>query len=217
MEAVCNSRQGMPAGLCHSLSVYRRKVFIDRLGWALPSEDDCEQDQFDRDDTVYLVAQDNVGEVIGCGRLLPTTGSYLLQEVFPQLLNGISPSSSFTVWELSRFAAGDLRSAASARREHLAERLMLKALRYCFRRGVRQLLAVTTLAVERLMLRAGVDLQRLGPPSMSGGQPVLAVTIWVNERSINSLSVFEEQAAYVGVRPTSCTRRAIAVSEPAMV
>jgi hypothetical protein len=43
------------------------------------------------------------------------------------------------------------------------------------------------------------------------------VTIWVNERSINSLSVFEEQAAYAGSRPTPCTRRAIAVSEPAMV
>jgi hypothetical protein len=54
----------MPAGLYHALSVYRRKVFIDRLGWDLPSEDDCEQDQFDRDDTVYLVAQDDVGEVI---------------------------------------------------------------------------------------------------------------------------------------------------------
>jgi hypothetical protein len=62
-----------------------------------------------------------------------------------------------------------------------------------------------------------VDLQRMGPPSMSGGQPVLAVTIWVNERSINSLSVFEEQAAYAGSRPTPCTRRAIAVSEPATV
>jgi N-acyl-L-homoserine lactone synthetase len=65
-------------------------------------------------------------------------------------------------------------------------------LRRCVRRGVRQLLAVTTLAIERLMLRAGIDPQRMGPPSMSGGQPVLALAIWVNERSINSLSVFEE-------------------------
>jgi hypothetical protein len=42
---------------------------------------------------------------------------------------------------------------------------------------------------------------------------VLAVAIWVKERSINLLSVFEEQGAYAGSMSTSCTRRGIAVSE----
>lgn len=193
MNVVCSSTKDMPAGLYQALSVYRRKVFIERLGWDLPCAADCEQDQFDRDDTVYLVAQDDTDEVIGCGRLLPSTGSYLLQEVFPQLLNGVEAPHSPTVWELSRFAAGGIRSAAAARRSHLAERLLLRALQHCKREGVHQLLAVTTVAVERLMLRAGVDLQRLGPPNMIGGELVLAFVIMVNECSIASLSVFEER------------------------
>jgi acyl homoserine lactone synthase len=193
MNFVCESAVEMSAELYQSVSRYRRKVFVDRLGWDLPSGmADCEQDQFDRAETVYLAAQNPDGEVIGCGRLLPSTGSYLLQTVFPDLLNGVPAPQSADVWELSRFAAGDPASATAARREHLAERLLLRALQFCERRGARQLLAVTTVAVERLMLRAGVELQRLGPPRIIDGQPVLALVIEVSERSLLSLSAFEE-------------------------
>lgn len=195
MNFTCSSALDMSPELYQALSVYRRKVFVNRLGWSLPSGTaETEQDQFDHNGTVYLVAQDEVEDVVGCGRLLPSTGSYLLQEVFPQLFNGIEPPRSPNVWELSRFAAGAQGSAGAttARQDHLAERLLLRALQYCERKGVEQLLAVTTVAVERLMLRAGVDLQRLGPPSIIDGQPVLAFVIWVNERSIVSLSTFDE-------------------------
>lgn len=167
-------------------------MFIERLGWNLKCEPECEQDQFDRDDTVHLVGLGESGDVIGCGRLLPTTKSYLLQEVFPHLLNGTQPPCSEKVWELSRFAAiRDRRQAGTIVHDHLAEILLLRALQYCRRHGATQLLAVSTLAVERLMLKAGVDVQRLGPPHIVDGQPVLAFVIQVNERSIESLSAFE--------------------------
>jgi acyl homoserine lactone synthase len=184
----------MPAGLYQELSAYRRKVFVDRLGWDLPCAAGGEQDQFDRDDTVYLVARDD-DEVIGCGRLLPSTGPYLLQEVFPELLNGREPPRSHSVWELSRFAVGDIGKSEAARDKYLATRMLLRALECCQREGVQQLLAVTSGAVERLMLRAGVDLQRLGPPALIDGQPVFAFVIWVNKRSIAALTVFEDRAA----------------------
>ena len=67
---------------------YRHRVFVEKLGWQLHCRDALELDQFDRDDTVYVIAQNEDGEVIGTARLLPTTRPYLLAEVFPQLLNG---------------------------------------------------------------------------------------------------------------------------------
>jgi acyl homoserine lactone synthase len=185
----------MPAGLYQELSAYRRKVFVDRLGWDLRCAAGGEQDQFDRDDTVYLVARDD-DDVIGCGRLLPSTAPYLLQEVFPELLNGLEPPRSHTVWELSRFAVGGVGKAEVARDKYLATRMLLRALEHCQRQGVEQLLAVTTGAVERLMLRAGVDLQRLGPPALIDGQPVFAFVIWVNEHSIAALTVFEDAVTW---------------------
>ena len=89
------------------------KVFVERFGWALHTKNGMESDQFDRQDTVYVVAQDDRGHVSGCARLLPTTRPYLLGEAFPQLLNGLAPPCSPDVWELSRFAAVDLNKQAA--------------------------------------------------------------------------------------------------------
>jgi N-acyl-L-homoserine lactone synthetase len=76
------------------LSQYRHRVFVEMLGWELQCEPGFETDQFDRNDTVYVVAQDAASRIIGLGRLLPTTKPYLLGEVFSELLNGNPPPSS---------------------------------------------------------------------------------------------------------------------------
>ena len=43
-------------------------------------------------------------EVLGCWRLLPTTGPNMLKDTFPQLLHGHPAPHQTDVWELSRFA-----------------------------------------------------------------------------------------------------------------
>ncbi|MDT8999866.1 acyl-homoserine-lactone synthase [Paucibacter sp. APW11] len=190
--------------LYDSLAGYRYQVFVERLGWDLKTAPGYEQDQFDHDDTVHVVARNDEGDIVGCGRLLPTTESYLLESVFPELLNGLPVPRSEQIWELSRFAAMEVKADAdgmNARRHFMAERVLLEALRFCAARGVTHLLAVSTLAVERLMQRAGVDVHRIGPPSMIGGQPVLAFVIAVNERSLNALAAFEAAAQGLGAKP----------------
>ena len=128
--------------------------------------------------------------------------------MFPELLNGMEAPRADSVWELSRFAAIDLdandRTGRSSNK-HLAERVLLEALRFCKGRQVALLLAVTTPGVERLMLRAGVDAHRLGPPVLVNGQYVLGVAINVNAKSICSLELFEaaaEGASLVRLAPT---------------
>ena len=113
MQVMSGASAELPKGLHSKVANYRHKVFVEQLGWELQTQDGAERDQFDRPDTVYVVAQDDNGHVSGCARLLPTTRPYLLGEVFPQLLNGLLPPCSPDVWELSRFAAVDLNSAAS--------------------------------------------------------------------------------------------------------
>lgn len=50
--------------LAADLGRFRRRVFIEQLGWALPSANECfEHDAFDRDDTVYVYARNNLGEM----------------------------------------------------------------------------------------------------------------------------------------------------------
>lgn len=194
----------LSSALYDSLANYRYQVFVERLGWELATAPGYEQDQFDHDDTVHIVARNTTGDIVGCGRLLPTTSSYLLESVFPELLNGLPVPRGEKIWELSRFAAMDVSDNAdrsSTRRQYMAERVLLEALRFCAARGVTSLVAVSTLAVERLMQRAGVDMHRIGPPSMIGGQRVLAFVIGVNERSITALTAFESAAQGTGPKP----------------
>jgi N-acyl-L-homoserine lactone synthetase len=192
----------LPPGLHARLAHYRHRVFVERLGWNLDTQPGYEQDQFDHEGTVHIVARNDSGRIVGCGRLLPCTGPYLLESVFPQLLNGAEAPRGTDVWELSRFAATDFDAPAQAgrRRDHMAERVLLEALRFCAARGVKTLVAVSTLSTERLMLRAGVDVHRMGAPAMIDGQAVLGFVIAVNEQSIMSLTAFEV-AAHAQSRP----------------
>jgi len=208
MNFVCARAHELPTPLYQSLAEYRYEVFVQRLGWELPGEPGCEQDEFDQPDTVHLVARDDDERIVGCGRLLPTTGPYLLESVFPQLLNGLPVPRNPQVWELSRFAAMPTQPGATAsRRDFAAERVLLQALRFCAGQDVTHLLAVSTPPVERLLLRAGVECQRLGPPEMFNGQPVLAFVIAVNANSIAALEAFERAAVEQAAVERGATRR----------
>lgn len=79
----------------------RHEFFIEELKWELESRDGLEFDQFDTENTVYIVYEEQ-GQIIGCLRILPTTEPYLLSEVFPHLAGGYIPSAPH-VWEISRY------------------------------------------------------------------------------------------------------------------
>ena len=65
MSIICKRGDELPANLYKSMSEFREKVFVERLGWNLKCESGYEQDQFDRHDTVYIVAQNESDDVIG--------------------------------------------------------------------------------------------------------------------------------------------------------
>lgn len=122
MQVISGAAETLPNNFYERIAGYRYQVFVERLGWPLHTENGMESDQFDHPDTIYVVSQDEQGEITGCARLLPTTGPYLLGEVFPQLLNGLPLPCSPDIWELSRFATG-YRSGSSTSTKMTAEQL----------------------------------------------------------------------------------------------
>lgn len=181
MHIVSGAPEVLPDGLYSQLGRYRHTVFIERLGWRLETPDGFECDQFDRPDTVYVVAQDEGGQISGCARLLPTTRPYLLGEVFPQLMNGLSPPNSPDVWELSRFAAVDLNggaaSAGSQFSSSIAAKLLRESVACAAAHGAKRLISVSPVGVERLIQRAGFRAHRAGPPLIVDGHPIFACLI----------------------------------------
>src|SRR3546814_8431759 len=65
----------------------RYRVFKQRLGWSVADCDGAERDAFDEASPIYLLAYNSDGRLAGSWRFLPTTGPYMLRDVFPALLH----------------------------------------------------------------------------------------------------------------------------------
>jgi len=183
MDVVSGTQEGLLPELCSKVARYRHQVFVERLGWQLPTSDGAELDQFDRPDTIYVVAQESDGRIVGCARLLPTTRPYLLAEVFPQLLNGLPLPRSPDVWELSRFSATDLTGQLPTARGQfsspVAVRLLQASIACAASHGARRLITVSPIGVERLLQKARFHAYRAGPPVVVDGHPIIACWIEV--------------------------------------
>jgi len=183
MGVISGVQNSLPRGVYSKVCRYRYQVFVERLGWQLPTRHGIELDQFDRPDTVYVVAENDKSDIIGCARLLPTTGPYLLSEVFPQLLNGLPPPQSPDVWELSRFAAMDLEQRVDSVKNQcsspIAVRLLQESISCAAGRGAKRLITVSPVGVERLLYKAGFKAHRAGPPVVVDGHAIVACIIEV--------------------------------------
>lgn len=189
MRVISGAVAGLPEGYYGRVAHYRHRVFVEQLGWRLQVQDGAEVDQFDRPDTVYVMVEDEAGNIAGCSRLLPTTQPYLLAEVFPQLLNGLAPPSDARVWELSRFAAMDFNARAAtplAQFASSATALLMRASVACAaEHGAQRLITVSPVGIERLIRRLGLQAHRAGPPMIIDGHAIFACWIEVH-RSENA-------------------------------
>jgi acyl homoserine lactone synthase len=183
MRVISGAVAGLPEGYYGRVAHYRHRVFVEQLGWRLEAKDGAETDQFDRPDTVYVMVEDELGNIAGCSRLLQTTHPYLLAEVFPQLLNGLPPPTDPTVWELSRFAAMDFNARSAtplAQFSNSATALLMRASVACAAaRGAQRLITVSPVGIERLIRRLGLQAHRAGPPMIIDGHAIFACWIEV--------------------------------------
>src|SRR6266851_968696 len=77
----------------------RFRVFKNRLDWDVEISGDMEVDEFDALHPAYLLQRADDGRIQGCVRLLPSTGSTMLRDTFPVLLDGACAPASPTIWE----------------------------------------------------------------------------------------------------------------------
>lgn len=192
VSIISGTRCSLTDELMDSLTRFRYRVFVKMLGWNLPCSDEQELDQFDRPDTIYLVARQDA-EVVGTARLLPTHRPYLLGEIFPQLMHDQPIPNDPAVWELSRFTAVNLgkRSVGQASRQfssRLAVQLLHSVLELAAEHRIQRLITVSPLGVERLLQRARFSAYRAGPTLIIGGHPLFACWIDVPQTPMIELT-----------------------------
>ena len=139
-----------------SMHQLRRAVFSERLGWNVTVVNGLELDQFDLPEAHYLVHYAPDGRVNACTRLLPTTGPYLLADVFAELVDGEIPRAH-DIWESTRFCADQATAPMN-----IAAILMAGMLEFGLFIGLRGYVSVSDIRMEPIMRRAGWNPVRLG-------------------------------------------------------
>lgn len=160
--------------LCE-MHTLRAKVFRGRLGWEVPVLSGMEIDGYDALEPRYMQMRE--GETLrGCWRLLPTEGPYMLKDSFPQLLDGQEAPSDPQIWELSRFAL-ETEGAAGFGFSSMTMESIEAVIRHAHEQGLQRYVTVTTVAIERMLRRAGVVITRIGAPQQIGIERAVALYV----------------------------------------
>jgi acyl-homoserine lactone synthase len=119
----------------------RHQIFVKGRGWSLPSVNDCEIDQYDVDDAVYLLDLSDEDVIQGSVRMTPSERCSLLADYFPHLVeNGESPRSPL-VYECTRYIVLPAQKSREANRAAKA-RLLGAAVEWSLNHGLTYLQTV---------------------------------------------------------------------------
>lgn len=83
---------------------FRHRIFVRHLDWDITHYDRLEFDEFDALLPFYMIYRSYENNIRAVWRLLPTTGPYMLRNIFPHFLGSKKAPQSKNVWEISRFA-----------------------------------------------------------------------------------------------------------------
>lgn len=166
----------------------RRRVFRERLDWDVSVSDGLEIDQYDSAVSTYLLCLDQK-RVVGCVRLMPTTGPNMLADTFAILLDGRAAPKSEQIWESSRFCV-DTQSTEETTANglrHATFMLFAAMIEFGQRRQLQSIATVTDTRMERILRRAGWRLDRLGEPREIGATNAVAGLLPVTDGALSAL------------------------------
>lgn len=171
----------------------RYEVFAERLGWEVQTFDSMERDIYDDLPRVaYVLAKSPSGVIDACWRILPTTGSYMLRDTFPELLHGQAAPATEDCWELSRFAvATDRTKTNHAAFGPISIALMAESAVFAKANGITRYVTVTTPVMERMLKYQGLHVHRIGPPIRIGVAAAVACMIEIDDITLAAVGAFD--------------------------
>lgn len=177
--------------LYHNILKLRHNVFKEKLNWKVTSRNNEESDQYDKvKDANYVVVTNQNEEVIGCLRLLPTTGHYMIKNTFSKTFKNFKIPEQKDIWEMSRFAV-DQKSAGLSNIVGFSETTAYLAKGMCdfaLKKGIKSYIGLTTPHVERLIKNLGFTCIRHGGVELIDNLKVVIIQIDIDEKSIDAIN-----------------------------
>ena len=162
----------------------RKRVFIDRLGWDLPSRQSwLEIDEFDSEYAVYLISRESgTGRHQASVRLLPSTQPHVLASLFPGLCEQSVPVAE-DCWEISRLLASpaQINGTALVRVHRL---LALALVEFALLNQIRSYSLVIEADRVPALLSVGWDVRPLGLPTLCEDRQLQALQIEIAEDTL---------------------------------
>src|ERR1700726_3536219 len=174
-------------GSLHQMHRIRKAVFKDRLGWDVNGRGGLEIDEYDALGPNYLLSIDRSGTLNGCVRLLPTTGPNMLRDIFPSFVTKAALPCGERVWEASRFAVSRNSTAAELGISQTTYDLLIGVLKFGLSNGISMIACVVDVRMERILRRAGWQLERLGPAHRIGNTIAMAGQLEVSAQTLRQL------------------------------
>lgn len=82
----------------------RHQVFYEELKWQVNSSNGLEKDEYDENNTYYLVFKDDDGKIRGCQRYIEMNNPCMFDGPFKFMLEGLQHYKRRGFWEASRLA-----------------------------------------------------------------------------------------------------------------
>ncbi len=103
----------------------------------------------------------------------------MLRDIFPQLLRGEAAPENSRIWEISCFAVDPVSEPhdEQAPAHPVTLQILQKGYEAARASGIHQFVAVTSVAMERLLLKLGIPMQRFGDGKATRVGKVLSVAV----------------------------------------
>ena len=165
-----------------SMYKLRDRVFRGRLGWDVTSIDGKEKDQYDDMNPVYMMSCNDKKQVEGCWRILPTTGPYMLKDIFPGLLRGEKLPVHENIWELSRLAVEPQQKhfRFKGNMNEITLDMFRNIYEFGIKNNIKRYVAVTSTPMERILRLSGIPTTRFGDGKTTKIGNVNCLCIWID-------------------------------------
>jgi N-acyl-L-homoserine lactone synthetase len=160
----------------------RAVIFGQTLGWAVKiDEEGREIDEYDRDDTVYLMSLDSTGHLNGAVRFVSTVTDHMMTGPFQDMFPDYAVRSP-VIWEATRFYTFGHHDVLANRVSHSACELLLGMCEFCLQSGIAQVVALMQSGVIRVYRRCGLSQKILARHNGEHGQTLLG--LWTISREL---------------------------------
>ena len=163
----------------------RYRMFVERQNWNVPSYKQIEYDEFDNPAATYILTVDENDRALGATRLIPTTRSYMVASLWPDLVSFELPHCD-SIWEASRFVCD--RNLDSTSRRRVVAQQILGCQEFGVATGISQYLGVAPIQIfKRVIAASRCPVSYIGPAHRMNGHEIGAAYIDVSPSTLDAV------------------------------